>query len=48
MMFMHSSNIATAQVEEQVEVEIAECYTINQFIDKIIEVFMNKKPQTSE
>ena len=47
-MFMHSSNIATAQVEEQVEVEIAECYTINQFIDKIIEVFMNKKPQTSE
>ena len=47
-MFMHSSNIATAQVEEQVVVEVAECYTINQFIDKIIEVFVNKTPQTNE
>ncbi|XP_059435456.1 uncharacterized protein At4g37920 [Corylus avellana] len=42
------SDIATAQVEEQVEVELAEGYTITQFCDKIIEVFLNEKPKTKE
>ncbi|XP_062178209.1 uncharacterized protein At4g37920 [Alnus glutinosa] len=42
------SDIDTAQVEEQVEVELAEGYTITQFCDKIIEVFLNEKPKTKE
>uniref|UniRef100_A0A2N9IGV7 Uncharacterized protein n=1 Tax=Fagus sylvatica TaxID=28930 RepID=A0A2N9IGV7_FAGSY len=45
---VQASDIATAQVEEQVEVEVAEGYTITQFIDKIIEVFLKEKPQTKE
>ena len=35
-------------MEEQVEVEVAEGYTITQFIDKIIQVFLKEKPQTKE
>lgn len=33
---------------EQVEVEVAEGYTITQFCDKIINVFLNEKPKTKE
>lgn len=42
------SDVATAEVEERVEVEVAEGYTITQFCDKIIEVFLNEKPKTKE
>ena len=35
-------------MEEQVEVEVAEGYTLTQFIDKIIEVFLKEKPQSKE
>lgn len=41
-------DIATAQAEEPVEVEVAEGYTTTQFCDKIIEVFLNEKPKTKE
>ncbi|KAK2986693.1 hypothetical protein RJ640_010918 [Escallonia rubra] len=43
-----ASSVATAQVEEQVEVEIAEGYTLTQFCDKIIDVFLNDKPNSKE
>ncbi|KAF5454331.1 hypothetical protein F2P56_024004, partial [Juglans regia] len=42
------SDIAAAQVEEPVEVEVAEGYTTTQFCDKIIEVFLNEKPKAKE
>lgn len=37
--------IFNATAEEQVEVEIADGYTITQFCDKIIDVFLNEKPK---
>ncbi|KAI3961286.1 hypothetical protein MKX01_007000 [Papaver californicum] len=41
--------MATTTVEvEQSEVEVAEGYTITQFCDKIIDVFLNEKPQTKD
>ncbi|KAF8411321.1 hypothetical protein HHK36_003868 [Tetracentron sinense] len=43
-----ASSIGTAQVEEQVEVEVAEGFTITQFCDKMIDVFMNEKPQSKD
>lgn len=43
-----SSRVASAQVEEQVEVEIAEGYTITQFCDKIIDLFLNEKPKPKD
>lgn len=36
------------QVEEQVEVEVAEGYTVTQFCDKIIDIFLNEKPRVKE
>ncbi|OVA15229.1 hypothetical protein BVC80_5g12 [Macleaya cordata] len=42
-----ASSMGTAQVEQS-EVEIADGYTITQFCDKIIDVFMNEKPQTKD
>lgn len=35
-------------MEEEVEVEVAEGYTISQFSDKIIDVFLNEKPKSKE
>uniref|UniRef100_A0A5B7BMR6 Uncharacterized protein n=1 Tax=Davidia involucrata TaxID=16924 RepID=A0A5B7BMR6_DAVIN len=43
-----ASSGATAQVEEQVEVEVAEGHTITQLCDKIIDLFMNEKPKSKE
>ncbi|EXC03909.1 hypothetical protein L484_016114 [Morus notabilis] len=43
-----ASNFATAQVVEEVEVEVAEGYSISQFCDKIIDVFLNEKPKSKE
>ncbi|GMN73168.1 hypothetical protein TIFTF001_052139, partial [Ficus carica] len=43
-----ASNLTTSQVEEEVEVEVAEGYTISQFSDKIIDVFLNEKPKSKE
>lgn len=43
-----ASNSGIAQVEEQTEVEVAEGYTITEFCDKIIDVFLNEKPKTKE
>ncbi|XP_030455856.2 uncharacterized protein At4g37920 [Syzygium oleosum] len=44
-----ASNSATAQAEEdQVGVEVAEGYTVAQFCDRIIDVFLNQKPRVKE
>ncbi|PIA51907.1 hypothetical protein AQUCO_01000047v1 [Aquilegia coerulea] len=41
---LQASSSGTAQVEKQAEVEVAEGYTITQFCDKIIDIFLNEKP----
>lgn len=33
---------------EQVDVEVAEGYTMTQFCDKVIDIFMNEKPRTKD
>ncbi|XP_076888710.1 uncharacterized protein At4g37920-like [Bidens hawaiensis] len=38
------SNLTTAQLEDDHEVEIAEGYTMTKFCDKMIDVFLNEKP----
>ncbi|KAK9284560.1 hypothetical protein L1049_023735 [Liquidambar formosana] len=43
-----ATSTGTAQVEEQVEVEVAEGYTITQFCDKIIDLFVNEKTKSKE
>lgn len=43
-----ANSIGAAEVAEQVEVEVANGYTITQFCDKIIDVFMNEKPKLKE
>ncbi|XVF15333.1 hypothetical protein REPUB_Repub09cG0142800 [Reevesia pubescens] len=45
---LQANSIANAEVEEQVEVEVAEGYTMTQFCDKIIDVFLNEKPRVKE
>lgn len=45
---LQASSIANAQVEEQVEVEVSEGYTVTQICDKIIDVFLNEKPRVKE
>lgn len=45
---MFANIILNATAEEQVEVEIADGYTITQFCDKIIDVFLNEKPKTKD
>lgn len=41
-----ASGVAAAQAE--VEVEVADGYTITQFCDKIIDVFLNEKPKSKD
>ncbi|XP_023544083.1 uncharacterized protein At4g37920 [Cucurbita pepo subsp. pepo] len=43
-----ANDVATMEMEEQAEMEVAEGYTISQFCDKIIDIFMNEKPKTKE
>ncbi|CAK9155659.1 unnamed protein product [Ilex paraguariensis] len=43
-----ASSMSAAQVEEQIEVEVAEGYTITQLCDKIIDVFLNEKPRSKD
>ncbi|XP_057978675.1 uncharacterized protein At4g37920 isoform X2 [Malania oleifera] len=43
-----ANTTAAAQVEEQDEVEISKGYTMTQFCDKIIDMFMTEKPKTKE
>ncbi|GKU98697.1 hypothetical protein SLEP1_g11669 [Rubroshorea leprosula] len=43
-----ASIIADAQVEGQVEVEVAEGYTMTEFCDKIIDLFLNEKPRVKD
>ncbi|XP_068657405.1 uncharacterized protein At4g37920-like isoform X2 [Aristolochia californica] len=43
-----ANSIDSTQVEEQAEVQIVEGYTMTQFCDKMIEVFLNEKPQTKD
>ena len=43
-----ASSASTAQVEEQEEVEIAKGYTMTQFCDKIIDLFLNEKTKSKE
>ncbi|XAR51453.1 hypothetical protein NMG60_11006085 [Bertholletia excelsa] len=45
---VRASRVAAAEVEEQVEVEICEGYTMTQFCDKIIDLFLNEKPKSKE
>ncbi|KAG8384190.1 hypothetical protein BUALT_Bualt04G0092300 [Buddleja alternifolia] len=45
--FVKCSSTA-AQAESEVEVEVADGYTITQFCDKIIDVFLNEKPKSKE
>lgn len=35
-------------MDEQVEVQVAEGYTITQFCDKMIDVFLNEKPKSRQ
>lgn len=44
------STVSAASVEDQVEVEVevAEGFTITQFCDKMIEVFLNEKPKSKD
>lgn len=41
-----ASCVTAAQAE--VEVEVAEGYTVTQFCDKIIDVFFNEKPKSKD
>lgn len=43
-----ASSNGTAQVEDQADVQVAEGYTMTQFCDKMIDVFMSDKTQTKE
>ncbi|XP_057758987.1 uncharacterized protein At4g37920 [Arachis stenosperma] len=43
-----ASSVSTARVEEQEEVEIAKGYTMTQFCDKIIDLFLNEKTKSKE
>lgn len=43
------SSVANAEVgEEQIEKEVAKGYTLTQFCDKMIDVFLNEKPRVKE
>lgn len=42
------SGVSTASTEEEVEVEIADGFTMTQFCDKMIEVFLNEKPKSKD
>lgn len=43
-----SAAAAGAEVELEVDVEVAEGYTITQFVDKVIDVFLNEKPKSRD
>ncbi|KAG9440086.1 hypothetical protein H6P81_020251 [Aristolochia fimbriata] len=43
-----ANGIDSAQVEEQSEVQVAEGYTMTQFCDKMIDVFLTEKPKTKD
>ncbi|XP_043711340.1 uncharacterized protein At4g37920 isoform X2 [Telopea speciosissima] len=43
-----ASSVGTTQVVEEAEVEVTEGYTITQFCDKMIDVFMNEKPRPKD
>lgn len=45
---LKASSLANPQVEEQLEVEVAEGYTMTQFCDKIIDIFLNEKPRVKD
>ncbi|XVF17413.1 hypothetical protein REPUB_Repub10bG0120200 [Reevesia pubescens] len=45
---LQASSIAKAEVEGKVDVEVAEGFTMTQFCDKIIDVFLNEKPRVKE
>ncbi|KAL3844932.1 hypothetical protein ACJIZ3_002335 [Penstemon smallii] len=43
-----ATTVDSAQTDVDVEVEVAEGYTITQFCDKMIDVFLNEKPKSKE
>ncbi|KAK6151070.1 hypothetical protein DH2020_016002 [Rehmannia glutinosa] len=43
-----ASSATVAEAEVDVDVEVADGYTITQFCDKIIDVFMNEKPKSKD
>ncbi|KAL4386460.1 hypothetical protein GQ457_09G010980 [Hibiscus cannabinus] len=45
---LRASSITDAEVEERVDVEVAEGYTMTQFCDRIIDVFLNEKPRVRD
>ncbi|KAB2061579.1 hypothetical protein ERO13_A10G088500v2 [Gossypium hirsutum] len=45
---LQASSITNAEVEEKVDVEVAEGYTMTQFCDKIIDVFLTEKPRVKD
>lgn len=42
------SSVSAASTEEQVEVEVADGFTMTEFCDKMIEVFLNEKPKSKD
>lgn len=43
-----ASGVAATSVEGEAEVEVAQGYTITQFCDKMIDLFLNEKPKSKE
>jgi len=43
-----AAGLGAAQVEDQADVEVAEGFTINQFCDKMIDLFLNEKPRSKD
>ncbi|XP_039005130.1 uncharacterized protein At4g37920-like [Hibiscus syriacus] len=45
---LRASSITDAEVEERVDVEVAEGCTMTQFCDRIIDLFLNEKPRVKD
>ncbi|KAK4346727.1 hypothetical protein RND71_033066 [Anisodus tanguticus] len=43
-----ASGVSTAAVEGEADVEVADGYTITQFCDKMIDLFLNEKPKSKD
>lgn len=43
-----ASSTMAAEVQEQVEVEVAEGCTLTEFCDKVIDLFLNEKPRVKD
>lgn len=43
-----ASGVSASAVEGEADVEVSEGYTITQFCDKIIDLFLNEKPKSKD